>query len=203
MKTPYINEKIFNKILGLNIVFWGIAGLISSLGQEISPVRICITIINFIVGFLIFFRKKAVMTTSFFSNPHWIIVLVCNGIIFKLSHPLQDWQLGTEILFIFGSLFTIISFFYLGNNFSIRPSVRGVSSLGTYKIVRHPCYLGESLMTLACVIASNNYYAILIFILLLSFQVWRIREEEKMLQTLPEYLIFSEKIKWRLIPFIW
>ena len=68
---------------------------------------------------------------------------------------------------------------------------------------RHPCYLGESLMTLACVIASHNYYSILIFVILLSFQVWRIREEEKMLQSLPSYISFSKKTKWRLLPFIW
>lgn len=203
MKTFHLNEKLFNKILGLNIILWGIAGLLSSLKDDISAVRLCITIINFVVGFLIFFRKKAIITTSVLSNPHWIIVLVCNGVIFRISHPLHQWSFATEFLFVFGALFTIISFFYLGSNFSIRPSARGVSSLGTYKIVRHPCYLGESLMTLACVIASNNYYALLIFVLLLAFQAWRILEEEKILQSLPEYIRFCEKIKWRLIPFVW
>ena len=197
------NEHLFNKILGINLILWGIAGALFSDEKDFSVVRLCITCINLLVGILIFFRTKAIIKASILSNPHWIIVILCNGIIFKLSQPIDHWLVNLEILFVFGALFTLVSFLCLGNNFSIRPAVRGLSTIGTYKIVRHPCYLGESLMTLACVIASNNYYSVLIFIVLLSFQVWRINEEEKMLKTLPLYKSFSKKTKWRLLPLVW
>ncbi len=203
MKLPFSNEKLFNLLFGLNIFGWGIAGIFFSSDTELSPVRVCITSINVIVGLLIFFRKKAIVPTMLLSSPHWFIVLFCNGYLFRLAQPLSNWSIYTEGLFIFGSIFTIISFMFLGSNFSIRPSVRGVSTRGTYKIVRHPAYLGEALMALACVIASPHYYAFLIYFVLMAFQVWRINEEESMLRTLPAYVAFAEKTNWRLIPFIW
>ena len=198
-----IKEQHFNKILGVNIVLLAITGLIFTAEKDFSIIRLDIALINIYAGVHIFTRKEVISKTSTFSQPHWIIVLICNGILFKLSQPTAAWGISLTLLFTFGVVFTIISFTYLGRNFSIRPSVRGLSSHGTYKIVRHPCYLGELIMTLACVVASQNYYSILVFIILILFQVWRIKEEETVLQTLPAYLSFSKKTRWRLLPLVW
>jgi protein-S-isoprenylcysteine O-methyltransferase Ste14 len=36
-----------------------------------------------------------------------------------------------------------------------------------------------------------------------AFQVMRIMEEEDLLRTYPDYVAFSGKVRWRLVPGIW
>jgi protein-S-isoprenylcysteine O-methyltransferase Ste14 len=80
-----------------------------------------------------------------------------------------------------------------------------IVSNGIYKYIRHPGYLGNILLFLGAGIAMGNIFAfIVIFVLVLSTYVYRIKIEEKMLND-----IFGEKYKEyfmrtkKLIPFIY
>lgn len=204
MKLPLSHEKLFNLIFGLNIIGWSIAGIFFSTDFELTPVRICISAINLLAGVLIITRNKAIVPTVLLSNPHWLIVLFCNGYLFHLAQPLSSWPFYATLLFVVSTIFVILSFVYLGQNFSIRPSVRGLSSKGPYRLVRHPAYLGEILMTLSCVMVSMQSISFLVFIILIGFQIVRIKDEEQLLNSnLKDYQSYRQVTKWRLIPFVW
>ncbi|MDD1659665.1 MAG: isoprenylcysteine carboxylmethyltransferase family protein [Methanomicrobiales archaeon] len=79
-----------------------------------------------------------------------------------------------------------------------------VISTGPYALVRHPMYLGETVMFLATPIALGSWWALPVFLLLPVFLVFRIRNEEKVLvRELPGYAEYCRKTRYRLIPHIW
>jgi len=79
-----------------------------------------------------------------------------------------------------------------------------VISTGPYAIVRHPMYSFVIVMYFFTPIALGSYYAIIPFVLVFPFLIIRIFNEEKLLKKeLPGYIEYCEKVKYRLIPYIW
>jgi protein-S-isoprenylcysteine O-methyltransferase Ste14 len=79
-----------------------------------------------------------------------------------------------------------------------------VISTGPYALVRHPMYLGTSIMWLATPIALGSYWALPVFLILPIVLVYRIRnEEEVLLRELPGYREYTQKVRYRFIPGIW
>ena len=79
-----------------------------------------------------------------------------------------------------------------------------VISTGPYTLVRHPMYLGTSIMWLATPIALGSYWALPVFLILPIVLVYRIMNEEEVhLRELPGYREYTQKVKYRLIPGIW
>jgi len=79
-----------------------------------------------------------------------------------------------------------------------------VISTGPYALVRHPMYLGTSIMWLATPVALGSYWALPVFLILPIVLVCRImNEEEVLLRELPGYREYTHKVRYRLIPGIW
>ncbi len=79
-----------------------------------------------------------------------------------------------------------------------------VISSGPYAMVRHPMYLGTSIMWLATPIALGSFWALPVFLILPVILVYRImNEEEVLLRELPGYREYTLKVKYRFIPGIW
>ena len=85
----------------------------------------------------------------------------------------------------------------------VAPDQRVVST-GPYAIVRHPMYLGATLLLLATPFALGSAWAIIFAVLAVGCLVWRLLEEERYLsQHLPGYDDYRQSTRYRLIPFIW
>lgn len=79
-----------------------------------------------------------------------------------------------------------------------------VISTGPYALIRHPMYLGTSIMFLATPIALGSYWALPVFLTLPIVMVYRLMNEEKVLmRELPGYTEYMQNVRYRLIPFIW
>lgn len=79
-----------------------------------------------------------------------------------------------------------------------------VIDTGLYGIVRHPMYMATLLLFLTLPIVLGSWYALLIFLAYPVVIVFRIRNEEALLEAeLPGYREYKQRIRWRLIPFIW
>jgi len=79
-----------------------------------------------------------------------------------------------------------------------------VISTGPYAIVRHPMYLGMSLMYISSPLALGSYWAIIPSVLIIPLLVARIRNEEGVLiKELEGYQEYLQKTKFRLFPGIW
>ena len=85
----------------------------------------------------------------------------------------------------------------------VEPDQRVIST-GPYALVRHPMYLGTSIMWLATPIALGSYWALPVFLFLPIVLVYRImNEEEVLLRELPGYREYTQTVRYRLIPGIW
>jgi len=79
-----------------------------------------------------------------------------------------------------------------------------VISSGPYAIVRHPMYLGVSLMYILSPLALGSYWATIPSLLIIPLLVARIRNEESVLGSeLKGYKEYMQKTKYRLLPGIW
>ena len=89
----------------------------------------------------------------------------------------------------------------LGPRFGIAPADRGLTCRGPYRYLRHPMYLGELLFRLILIIPSPQIMLSLVLsLLLMGIQCWRILREEKMIEG---YTCYQHLVPWRLIPGIW
>lgn len=81
---------------------------------------------------------------------------------------------------------------------------QGVVDTGLYGIVRHPMYSATLLMFWATPFILGSPWAFLAFIWYPLLLVKRIRNEEAVLaEGLPGYAAYRNKVRWRLIPFVW
>jgi protein-S-isoprenylcysteine O-methyltransferase Ste14 len=79
-----------------------------------------------------------------------------------------------------------------------------VVSSGTYAIIRHPMYLGVSLMFILTPLALGSYWAMIFLMFMIPGLAARIRNEESVLiKELKGYQEYMQKTKYRLIPGIW
>ena len=79
-----------------------------------------------------------------------------------------------------------------------------VIDTGLYGIVRHPMYSATLLLFLAMPLVLNSVWSFAIMLLYVPVIVKRIRNEEVVLeQGLAGYGEYMQRVKYRLIPFVW
>ena len=79
-----------------------------------------------------------------------------------------------------------------------------VVDTGLYGIVRHPMYSVTLLLFLSMPLVLGCLHSFVIFLVYPLLIAKRIRHEEKFLeQELPGYREYKQKVKYRLIPFLW
>lgn len=81
---------------------------------------------------------------------------------------------------------------------------QNVISTGPYAVIRHPMYSGAFIMLLGTPLALGSWWAFIFVFLLFAAIVWWLLEEEKFLsKNLPGYTSYRQKVRYRLLPFIW
>ena len=79
-----------------------------------------------------------------------------------------------------------------------------VVSTGPYRVVRHPMYSGAIIMLLFTPLALGSFWGLLAFPPILLAIAVRLSEEEGFLdKNLSGYKEYRQKVRYRLIPFIW
>lgn len=79
-----------------------------------------------------------------------------------------------------------------------------VIDTGLYSIVRHPMYSVTILLFLTIPIILGSIYSFIIFLAYPFIIAKRIKNEEELLEKeLQGYIEYKEKVKYRLVPFIW
>jgi protein-S-isoprenylcysteine O-methyltransferase Ste14 len=79
-----------------------------------------------------------------------------------------------------------------------------VISTGLYALVRHPMYAGVLVMAIGTPLALGSWWGLVFLALLTPVLIWRILDEEKLLlHDLPGYREYTQKVHYRLIPYLW
>lgn len=79
-----------------------------------------------------------------------------------------------------------------------------VVDTGLYGIVRHPMYAVTILLFLMMPLVLGSWYALIVFAFYPAAIIVRLKDEEALLtKELPGYEAYKQKVKYRIIPFIW
>jgi protein-S-isoprenylcysteine O-methyltransferase Ste14 len=79
-----------------------------------------------------------------------------------------------------------------------------VIATGPYALVRHPMYASASLYLLGTPLALGSYWGLVPIAAMMSFLLWRLFDEERFLaRNLPGYTEYQQRVRHRLVPFVW
>ncbi len=118
------------------------------------------------------------------------------------SHLLPEWAGAGLQLASMAWQFTAKVF--LGRSFGLLPAQRGLVTAGPYRIVRHPIYFGYLIGHIGFLLANFTWRNAAVLALLYAAQVVRIRREEAILAaTDAGYPGYQQRVRWRLLPFVY
>ncbi len=92
---------------------------------------------------------------------------------------------------------------YLSRKIEVQQNQKVIDT-GLYGIVRHPMYMATVIMFLSIPLILGSWWSLLIFCAYPFIIALRIINEEKLLtKELDGYIEYKQKVKYKLIPFIW
>lgn len=92
---------------------------------------------------------------------------------------------------------------YLSRTIRVEEGQKVVDT-GLYGIVRHPMYMATIVLFLMMPLILGSWYALIVFALYPAIIIVRLKDEEALLtRELPGYAAYKQKVKYRIIPFIW
>lgn len=92
---------------------------------------------------------------------------------------------------------------YLSRTIEVRENQKVIDT-GLYGIVRHPMYSATLLLFLSMPIVLGSVYSFLVFLAYPFIITKRIKHEEEFLEKeLDGYREYKQKVRYRLIPFVW
>jgi protein-S-isoprenylcysteine O-methyltransferase Ste14 len=150
-------------------------------------------------------RRRA--KTSSADLGDWVIALAATMAPLLLSPaplvlPLTV-RLMLETVQAFGTCVSIFGLLWLRRSFGIVPANRGVRVTGVYRFVRHPIYAGYILIYVTFTVANPSARNLAITAAEVVLQIIRIGDEERHLNSDPEYRNYTATTRWRLFPFIY
>ena len=79
-----------------------------------------------------------------------------------------------------------------------------VCDTGLYKLVRHPAYLGSIIQSLGFPLLFGSFWSIIPICLMIILLITRTFLEDKTLKNeLKGYIKYSDKTRYKIIPFVW
>lgn len=92
---------------------------------------------------------------------------------------------------------------YLSRTIGVQENQKVVDT-GLYSVVRHPMYSATIMLFLAMPLVLGSVFAFIVFLVYPVLIAVRLLNEEKLLEKeLDGYKEYKEKVKYRLIPFVW
>jgi protein-S-isoprenylcysteine O-methyltransferase Ste14 len=99
-----------------------------------------------------------------------------------------------------GIAWSIVSLAALGRCFGIFPEARGLKTHGSYRVSRHPLYLGEIVSAVGLLIPVFTLTTALVFAAFVGLQLWlSLNEERALTKVFPDYKVRTARI----VPFVW
>ena len=146
-------------------------------------------------------------------------VIALSGLMFPIGFVLSAldfrfaWSAVPPWLVVLASLLFLVGYgtyaevmrenAYLSRTVEVQQGQKVIST-GLYGVVRHPMYSATLLLFLTMPLVLGSWYALVPMAVYPMIITVRLLDEEKLLtQELPGYEAYKQKVKYRLLPFIW
>ena len=184
---------------------------------------ICLLFIPmFIVGIIMFFKAPDLLRSRLNAKEKEKTqqgVLKYSGLMFIASFVLAglnhrfNWLNCRDYVIIISSILFLLSYLmfgevlrenaYLSRTIEVKKNQKVVDT-GLYGIIRHPMYSATVVLFLSMPLILNSPVSFIISLTYIPLIVIRIKNEEMVLEKdLQGYKEYKQKVKYRLIPFIW
>jgi protein-S-isoprenylcysteine O-methyltransferase Ste14 len=91
----------------------------------------------------------------------------------------------------------------MGRSFGMFPAHRGLVMTGPFRFVRHPVYLGWIVLGSGFAVYYPTGRNLTIMLITIPLVIWRIILEEDLLAQDPAYRVYSRRVRYALVPFIY
>lgn len=156
----------------------------------------------FLQGIILSDKKSDIPDKSMASPVIGAFLIIIASILTKATNV----NFYALVAVVIGGLINLFSLINIGKNFSARvqpSSGHFLVTSGIYKFIRHPRYLGLSLLHFGLAISINHLLAFTGFLTCLIGFLFRVNIEEEHLARLYGHAWFSYvQNSWKLIPFI-
>jgi protein-S-isoprenylcysteine O-methyltransferase Ste14 len=176
----------------------------------------------FLAGIVMMFKNPALLKSRLNAKEkqrEQNVVIKLSGIMFLMGFIVAgldfrfNWFTLPKGVVIGGTIVFLIAYLlyaevlkentYLSRTIEVQKNQKVIDT-GLYGIVRHPMYSATLLLFLSMPLVLGSIYSFLIFLAYPLIIAKRIKEEEKFLEKeLEGYREYKQKVKYRLIPFIW
>ena len=140
------------------------------------------------------------------------ITFICGFVVSGLNYRFQ-WIILPKGLVVVATIIFLLAYvlyaevlrenMYLSRTVEIQEDQKVIDT-GLYGIVRHPMYSSIILLFLSMPLVLGSIFAFLIFLIYPFIMAKRIRNEEQVLEErLAGYSEYKNKVKYKVIPFIW
>lgn len=188
-------------IMSILVLRWGQAWL-----QDQSRWSVLLLLLSeaYTLGLILIARRAARRDLS----PLAILVTAYAVCYAALLDPQNVTRLASEWL---GSLLLVLSMVWhfsakliLGRSFGLLPAQRGLVTAGPYRLIRHPIYFGYLIGHIGMLLVNFSVQNALVISLLYVAQIIRIQREESILvKNDSGYAEYQQRVRWRLIPFVY
>ncbi len=176
----------------------------------------------FIAGIIMFFKSPALLRRRLNAkeeSEEQKQVILYSGLMFILGFVLAglnyrfEWIILPNAIIIIASIIFLVSYIlyaevlreneFLSRTIEVQEN-QTVIDTGLYGIVRHPMYAITILLFLSMPLVLGSIISFIIFLIYPAIIIKRIKNEEKYLEkNLQGYTEYKQKVKYRLIPFVW
>ena len=184
---------------------------------------ICLLFIPmFIVGIIVFIKSPALLRRRLNAKEEQDeqkLVLLASGIMFLLSFALAGlnfrfgWFSLPGIIILIASIIFLLSYImygevlrenaYLSRTVEVSENQKVVDT-GLYGLVRHPMYTSTIFLFLSMPLVLDSIFSFIVMLIYPIIIIFRIKNEEEFLEKeLMGYKEYKEKVKYRLIPYLW
>ena len=176
----------------------------------------------FILGVILFIKDKELLRKRLQSKEKETeqkevilisLLLFVGGFIIAGFDFKYGWSYLPKEVTIVSSIILLISYIlyaevmrentYLSRTVEVQENQKVIDT-GLYSIVRHPMYFATTLLFLSFPLVLGSFISFIIFLIFPFTLVKRIKNEEKVLEEgLKGYKEYKQKVKYKMIPFIW
>ena len=153
--------------------------------QEMTQKRVIL--LSGLMFFAAFLLAGLSFRFGFLRFPRWVSVL--GAVLFLLGYGLYGLVLRENA--------------YLARTIRVEQGQKLVDT-GLYGLVRHPMYAATLLLFLSMPLILGSILSLLVMLIYPVLIARRIENEEQvLLRDLPGYEAYRNKVRWRLVPYIW
>ena len=147
-------------------------------------------------------------TVILFSGIMFLMAFIAAGLSFRYGWLMLPFPVSVAAAVVFLAAYALYAEVlrentYLSRTVEVQENQKVIDT-GLYGLVRHPMYMATVFLFLAMPLVLGSVLSFLIMLAYIPIITKRIRNEEQVLaEGLPGYREYMEKVKYRLVPFVW